>query len=203
MRKQYDNLTFDHPNGQITHYNLEVALDENNSPEVVVLRNSELNQGPPIKAIELEVAMGMSGDGKTPHSIYSERDHGRYEHVAFNYRGEDSKGEPIYTKDHSTKVPYLEEAKIQEALDLPEKRRQQALEAEKNKKDFDQGAVKGERSMVSEEELKAYEQQVDKRGAGANNWFAKQGTDTQRPDVSQEELQSLEQQQEQKQNKER
>lgn len=203
MREKHDNLFFTHPNGQVTHYNLELALNENKSPEVVVLRHSELNKGPSIKSIELEVAMGVSGDGKTPHAIYSEREPGRYKPVAFEYRGKDPNDEPMFVKDYSTKTAYLDEKQIQETLDLPEKKRQLVLEAEKNKKDFDQGALKGNGAKISDDELKAFEQEVDKRDVRSNNWFAKQATETESPKVSQEELQSLEQQQEKKNNKER
>lgn len=146
--------------------------------------------------------MGMSGDGKTPHAIYSEREHGRYESVAFEQRGKDPSGEPLYLKDHSTKGQYLDENQIQEALELPEKKRQLALEVEKNKKDFDQGAVKGDRAQISEDELKAFKEEVDKRPVETSTGFAAQATETESPKVSQEELQSLQQQVEQKNNKE-
>jgi hypothetical protein len=107
MRTTHENLTYRHPDGAETKYEIEMAGKNELSTEVVVLRNTR-EQDRPVQSVELPVAMGLaSATGQRPDriSIFSQRIYGdgqeRYELVTFAERGKDQHKNPIYAQDRS------------------------------------------------------------------------------------------------------
>jgi len=166
-RVTYEDVPFDHDNGQVTHYNVTMAGYDMSKPTTIVLENSAKNEGPPVQFIERPVAEGISKSAEIPITsigVFSERDHGRYDLIRFEERTRDPQtNEPVYAqrRDHGDLFTKDQVEKHVNKYSEEMEKKQLAEESKKNQKDFEQAEMKA--PQVPEQEVQRLEQEQEQR----------------------------------------
>lgn len=98
----YEDLPFRKGNGETTYYNLTMAGDDLSRPTTFVLHRSRLAPEQSMAELDRSVIMGLTKElDRKPDqlSIWSERDHERYDLVQLEVRSRDHETrEPLYAQ---------------------------------------------------------------------------------------------------------